>query len=134
MTVPGSARTAERFRRAQPRVWPWLAPALLLLGAFYLVPILDVLRLAFGDATLLRDVSGYGIAGVGEVLTSPALPGVLWATFVFTAASVLGIIALGLLVALLAVRGETRKLWGMGVLRTVVLTAWVVPGIANGLI
>jgi len=118
----------------RPATWPWLAPSLLLLGAFYLVPILDVLRLAFGDATLLRPVSGYGLDGVGETLGQPALPGVLWVTAVFTAASVLGILALGLLVALLVVRGETRRLAGMGVLRTVVLTAWVVPGIANGLI
>ncbi|MEM1101618.1 MAG: sugar ABC transporter permease [Pseudomonadota bacterium] len=111
-----------------------MAPALLLLGAFYLVPILDVLRLAFGDATLLRPATRYGIEGVSEVLTQPALPGVLWATALFTAASVLGILGLGLLIALLVVRGERRRLPGMGLLRTVVLTAWVVPGIANGLI
>ncbi|MEL6548955.1 MAG: sugar ABC transporter permease [Pseudomonadota bacterium] len=111
-----------------------MAPALLLLGAFYLVPILDVLRLAFGDATLLRPATRYGMEGVSEVLTQPALPGVLWVTAVFTAASVLGILGLGLLIALLVVRGERRRLPGMGLLRTVVLTAWVVPGIANGLI
>ncbi|MEL7299196.1 MAG: sugar ABC transporter permease [Pseudomonadota bacterium] len=111
-----------------------MAPALLLLGAFYLVPILDVLRLAFGDATLLRPATRYGMEGVSEVLTQPALPGVLWVTALFTAASVLGILGLGLLIALLVVRGERRRLPGMGLLRTVVLTAWVVPGIANGLI
>ncbi|MEM9970020.1 MAG: sugar ABC transporter permease [Pseudomonadota bacterium] len=114
--------------------WPWLAPALLLLGAFYLVPIVDVIRLAFGDATLLRSVEDYGLDGVAQTLSSPALPGVLWVTVLFTAASVLGILGTGLVVALIVVRGETRGLWGMGILRTVVLTAWVVPGIANGLI
>lgn len=130
MTV--TTRPVRAVRR--PTIWPWLAPALLLLAAFYLVPILDVVRLAFGDATLLRPATGYGLRGVGEVLARPALPGVLRATALFTAASVIGILALGLLVALLVVRGETRRLRGMGVLRTVVLTAWVVPGIANGLI
>ena len=138
MTVTTKAAVAVpaagQPRRRRPAIWPWLAPALLLLGAFYLVPILDVVRLAFGDATLLRDVSGYGMGGVVEVLGQPALPGVLWATFVFTTASVLGILALGLIVALLVVRGETRGLRGIGLLRTIVLTAWVVPGIANGLI
>ncbi|MEL6642714.1 MAG: sugar ABC transporter permease [Pseudomonadota bacterium] len=125
----------QRVRAARrPAAWPWLAPALLLLGAFYLVPILDVLRLAFGDATLLRPASSYGLDGVRDILAQPALPGVLRVTAIFTAASVLGILALGLLVALLVVRGEARRLAGMGVLRTVVLTAWVVPGIANGLI
>lgn len=124
----------RRRGRTRPALWPWLAPALLLLGAFYLVPILDVVRLAFGDATLLRGVTGYGLQGVGQTLSAPALPGVLWVTFLFTTASVIGILALGLLVALLVVRGEARRLPGIGLLRTVVLTAWVVPGIANGLI
>lgn len=130
MTV--ASRPVRAVRR--PAIWPWLAPALLLLAAFYLVPILDVVRLAFGDATLLRPASRYGLDGVSAVLARPALPGVLRVTALFTAASVIGILALGLLVALLVVRGETRGLRGMGVLRTVVLTAWVVPGIANGLI
>ncbi|MEL6913565.1 MAG: sugar ABC transporter permease [Pseudomonadota bacterium] len=119
---------------ARPAIWPWLAPALLLLAAVYLVPILDVVRLAFGDATLLRPTQSYGLDGVGDVLSQPALPGVLWATLVFTAASVAGILGLGLFIALLVVRGETRRLPGMALLRIVVLTAWVVPGIANGLI
>ncbi|MEM9975414.1 MAG: sugar ABC transporter permease [Pseudomonadota bacterium] len=124
------ARAGGR-RRA---VWPWLTPALALLGAVYLVPILDVLRLAFGDATLLRGVTDYGVDGIAEVLSAPALPGVLWATTVFTLFSVAGILGLGLLTALLIVQGEARGLLGMGVMRTVILTAWVVPGIANGLI
>jgi multiple sugar transport system permease protein len=105
-----------------------------MLSAFYLVPILDVFRLAFGDATLLRNVESYGLDRIAQTLSSPALPGVLWVTLVFTMASVVGILGAGLLIALTVVRGEVRNLWGMGLLRTVVLTAWVVPGIANGLI
>ena len=120
--------------RRQGAIWPWLAPALLVLGGFYLVPLFDVVRLAFGDATLLRPVTEYGVSGIANVISTPALPGILWVTALFTAASVLGILALGLAVALLVVRGERRQLWGMTLLRTVVLTAWVVPGIANGLI
>lgn len=130
----GAAAAPARRRRRGGAPWPWLAPALLLLGAFYLVPILDVARLAFGDATLLRPVSDYGFGGIATVLSNPALGGILWTTAVFTAASVIGIQAVGLAVALLVVRGEQRRLWGMTVLRTLVLTAWVVPGIANGLI
>ena len=126
----GTARPAA----ARGLVWPWLAPALLLLGAFYLVPMMDVARLAFGDATLLRPVEGYGLDGVASVLSDPALPGVLWTTAIFTGASVLGIQLLGLAIALLVVRGERRGLVGMTALRTLVLTAWVVPGIANGLV
>ena len=46
----------------------------------------------------------------------------------------IGIQAVGVAVALLVVRGERRRLWGATVFRTLVLTAWVVPGIASGLI
>lgn len=128
-----AVRTAPPRRRGGA-VWPWLAPALLLLGAFYLVPMIDVVRLAFGDATLLRPVERYGLDGFASVLSNPAVPGVLWTTAVFTAASVIGIQVTGLAVALLVVRGERRRLHGMTLLRTLVLTAWVVPGIANGLV
>jgi multiple sugar transport system permease protein len=96
--------------------------------------VIDVARLAFGDATLLRPVERYGLDGFASVLSNPALPGVLGATAVFTVASVVGIQAMGLAVALLVLRGERRGLFGMTLLRTLVLTAWVVPGIANGLV
>ncbi|MFW5655219.1 MAG: carbohydrate ABC transporter permease [Roseicyclus sp.] len=132
--APARIGRPARARARGGAVWPWLAPALLLLGAFYLVPVIDVLRLAFGDATLLRPVERYGTGGFVSVLTNPALPGVLGTTAVFTAASVIGIQAAGLAVALLVVRGERRRLRGMTLLRTLVLTAWVVPGIANGLV
>lgn len=131
--APVQSRSKANARR-QGAVWPWLAPALLVLGGFYLVPLFDVVRLAFGNATLLRPATEYGLDGIGQVISAPALPGILWSTALFTTASVLGILALGLAVALLVVRGEMRQLWGMTALRTVVLTAWVVPGIANGLI
>lgn len=127
-------RPSKANARRDGAVWPWLAPALLVLGGFYLVPLFDVARLAFGNATLLRPATEYGVDGIAQVVSAPALPGILWITALFTAASVLGILAMGLAVALLVVRGERRNLWGMTALRTLVLTAWVVPGIANGLI
>lgn len=127
-------RDSEANTRRYGAVWPWLAPALLVLAGFYLVPLFDVMRLAFGNATLLRPATEYGVSGIAQTFNAPALPGILWVTALFTAASVLGILGLGLVVALVVVRGERRRLRGMLALRTVVLSAWVVPGIANGLI
>jgi multiple sugar transport system permease protein len=132
--VARARRPTKADTRAFGAVWPWLAPALLVLAGFYLVPLFDVVRLAFGNATLLRPATDYGIGGIAQTINAPALPGILWVTALFTAASVVGILALGLAVALIVVRGERRQLLGMMALRTVVLTAWVVPGIANGLI
>lgn len=125
------------FRGPQPSAAtpvPWLVPAVALLAVFYAVPMLDVARLAFSDATLTRAASGYSTDGVTQMLTNPALGGILWRTALFTGASVVALQLAGLSIALTMVRGERRGLRGMTALRTLVLAAWVVPGIANGLI
>ncbi len=116
------------------RVWIWFAPVLLILGLVYLVPVLDVLRLSFSDATLLRPVSGYGLDGYVSAFAADSLGIVMRNTAVFTVLSVVGLQIVGLAIALLLVRGDRRGLYGMTVLRTIVLAAWVIPGIANGLI
>lgn len=114
--------------------WPWLAPVLLVIGLFYLYPILDALRLAFTNASLTGGGEQYTTRSLQSVISNPALPTVLSNTAVFTIASVVGQQLLGLGIALLVIRGERNKLPGMLLLRTIVLAAWVVPGIANGII
>lgn len=113
---------------------PWLLPAAVLLAAFYAVPILDVARLAFTDATLIRPASGWSTRALRDLAADPALTGILRTTTLFTGLSVLAQGLAGLGLALLMVRGERRGLRGMAALRTLVLAAWVVPGIAGGLI
>ncbi|HBF31427.1 sugar ABC transporter permease [Rhizobium sp.] len=109
-------------------------PLILVLGVFYLYPVLDVLRLAFTKATLLGNEGGYTLSTLVNTLTRAELPQVLWATFTFTAGSVLAQQFLGLAVALVVVRAENRRLFGATILRTTALIAWVVPGIAGGII
>ncbi|SEQ80019.1 multiple sugar transport system permease protein [Loktanella sp. DSM 29012] len=113
---------------------PWLVPAIAILAAFYAVPVLDVLRLAFSDASLLAPASRYSTDAIGGVLADPALPVVLGTTLVFTLANVAALQLAGLCIALVIARGERRGLRGMAAFRTLVLAAWVVPGIANGLV
>lgn len=113
---------------------PWLIPAVAILAVFYAVPVLDVIRLAFSDATLVREPSGYSLDAFRAVISDPALPQVLGTTLLFTGVNVIALQAVGLAIALLIVRGEARGLHGMAAFRTLVLAAWVVPGIANGLI
>ncbi|WP_246018352.1 carbohydrate ABC transporter permease [Pelagibacterium montanilacus] len=120
--------------QAQSHPLPWLMPVIVVIGAFYLYPILDALRLAFTNASLTGGEEVYSLAALRAVLTNPALPTVLGNTAIFTAASVVGQMLLGLGIALLVVRGERNSLPGMLVLRTIVLAAWVVPGVANGVI
>ena len=116
------------------RVWFWFAPVLLVLGGVYLVPVADVIRFSFSDATLLRPITGYGLGGYTAAYNDDSLGVVLRNTALFTLLSVVSLQAMGLAIALLLVRGDRRKLYGMGALRTIVLIAWVIPGIANGLI
>ncbi len=130
-----SARVQPAPRRGEALVaLPWLAPVMVMIGLFYLYPVLDALRLAFTNASLTGGEEIYSTQAFSAVLTSPALPTILKNTAIFTAASVAGQQLLGLAIALLVVRGERNRLPGMLALRTIVLTAWVVPGIANGVI
>nr|WP_319519758.1 sugar ABC transporter permease [uncultured Martelella sp.] len=109
-------------------------PLILILGAFYLYPVAEVFRLAFTDATLLQPGESYGLSTFIDTLRRPELGHILFVTFVFTGASVVGQQILGLAVALVVVRGEKRRLFGTTILRTTALVAWVVPGIAGGII
>jgi multiple sugar transport system permease protein len=113
---------------------PWLVPAVLVLAAFYAVPVFDVARLAFSDASLVDPATEISTAAFRAVLSNPALPGVVATTLLFVVVNVVALQILGLAIALLIARGERRELPGMAAFRTLVLAAWVVPGIANGLI
>lgn len=112
----------------------WLLPTAMTLGIFYLYPILDAVRLAFTNASLLGGETVYTTQTIKAVLGQAALGEILVNTGVFTLASVVGQQLLGLAIAMLVVRGERRRLAGMVLLRTIVLVAWVIPGIANGII
>jgi multiple sugar transport system permease protein len=116
------------------RIWLWFMPVLVVLGLVFAVPVADVIRLSFSDATLLRPVTGYGLGGYRAAYGDSSLPAILRNTALFTLLSVISLQAVGLAIALLLMRGDRRGLWGMGLLRTIVLAAWVIPGIANGLI
>jgi multiple sugar transport system permease protein len=113
---------------------PWMLPVILVIGIFYLYPVIDVFRLSFTDVTLIGDRENYTFASIVNALTSPQLPGIMLATLIFVGGSVVGQQILGLIIALVVIRGEKRKLLGTTVLRTTALVAWVVPGIAGGIV
>ncbi len=133
LVPPRQARRRPR-RRLEDSPFVWLLPTAVMLGLFYLYPILDAVRLAFTNASLLGGEVRYTTGTITAVLGHAALGEILANTAVFTLASVAGQQALGLAIALLVVRGERRRLPGMVLLRTIVLVAWVIPGIANGII
>ncbi|WP_244618063.1 sugar ABC transporter permease [Rhizobium sp. RU35A] len=132
-TVAHAGALARR-RQTRPRVAPWLLPLILVLGLFYLYPVFDVFRLALTRATLLGEEGGYTFATLTQTLARPEIPGILGVTAIFTLASVFSQQLFGLAIALVVVRGEKRRLFGTTIVRTTALIAWVVPGIAGGII
>ncbi|WP_371813058.1 carbohydrate ABC transporter permease [Kaistia sp. 32K] len=121
-------------RRLEANPFTWLVPVAVMLGVFYLYPIIDVFRLGLTNASLVGSNEQYTFATIRAMFENPSLLGILWTTFLFTFGSVVGQQIFGLAIALIVMRGERRQLPGMVALRTIVLIAWVIPGIANGLI
>jgi multiple sugar transport system permease protein len=111
-----------------------MMPVIIVIGIFYLYPVFDVFRLSFTDVTLIGDRQNYTFASIVHTLTSPQLPGILLATAIFLGGSVVGQQIVGLCIALVVIRGEKRRLFGTTILRTTALCAWVVPGIAGGIV
>lgn len=113
---------------------PWLAPLLLLLGLFYLFPLIDVVRLSFSDMTLVGGPYRYSLASFTNVLTSADFTEMARITAIFVAASVAGQLLLGLLIATLLIAGERRALPGAALVRSVVLIGWILPGVVVGIV
>jgi multiple sugar transport system permease protein len=139
MTTAPGIRVAQRSRRGRgfgqaPEALPWLAPLLAIATLFFLWPVLNVLRLAFTNTTLLRDDYAYTLDTFSQVLSDPSLGRVLGVTAIFVGASVAGQLLLGLFIALIVQRAVARKLHGAVLVRSVVLCAWVMPGVLIGVI
>ena len=133
-TASAAGRRTRERRRLSERPLIWLLPLALLLLASYVYPALDVIRYSFTNATLLNPQFDYTTASYDAVTGNPDLPGILWVTFIFVVASVILQLTLGLLVALALYRGVTCGLPGVSLVRIIILSAWIVPGVAAGIV
>ncbi len=127
-----SHRRTRHFFGERP--FAWFLPLLLLLGVFYLYPIVDVVRLSFTDATSISGPYRTSLASYATVLGSPDFAEMVRITGIFVLASVIGQLLLGLLIATLLIAGERRGLPGSGLVRSVVLMGWVLPGVVIGIV
>lgn len=127
-----------RWRRRRDRLaeYAFIAPALLLLVAVVLFPILTALHLSFHDVRLVspdRAFMGFATAFNGlnnylEVLAIPEFREALLTTLVFTGLTVIGSFALGLWLAVLLDSAiKARSFW-----RILMLTPWVVAPVVAG--
>ena len=127
MTVP-----ARRPFEDRPLVW--LVPLGVLLGVLYLYPMFEVVRLSFTDAGDAGAPVHYTWASYRAVFGSPEFAAMARVTSIFVAASIIGQLLFGMLIALLVCAGERRRLPGAAVVRAIVLVGWVLPGVVIGII
>ncbi len=86
MTMSEAAATGDGARSLRARACSgasrttcsrWLLPVAILLGVFYLYPIIDVFRLAFTNASLRGGVEFYTTDSIAAMIVNPVLPDIL---------------------------------------------------------
>jgi multiple sugar transport system permease protein len=114
----------------------WLLPAILFISVFQLYPMFEVFRMSLTDMSLIDPGSGsyVWLENYRELLTSDRFYSTLRVTAIYSVASILLQIGLGLGLAIAIDYGVRRGLRGPLVTRVVVLSAWIVPGIIIGLV
>ena len=112
----------------------WMAPLLAVVTLFYLYPAIEVLRYSLTNASLQRIDYEYTLDTFIRVLSDPVLYEVLKTTAIFVLASVVLQLVLGLIIAVAVNRARKRRLPGMVFMRSIVLSAWVMPGVVIGIV
>jgi multiple sugar transport system permease protein len=112
----------------------WILPMIFFLVLFYLYPLLDVIRLSFTDASLIRGDYEYTLQSYSRLIRDPRTFHSLRITVIFALSNVVFQLIFGLLLALIFQAGEERRLPGTTIVRTVVLAAWIIPGVITGIL
>ena len=132
----GPGRSARWRRRDRLAEYAFIAPALLLLLAVVLFPILTALYLSFQKVQLVSPDQAFmgfatafnGLRNYLEVLESPEFREAFRTTVLFTGFTVVGAFALGLWLAVLLDSAiKARSFW-----RMLLLTPWVVAPVVAG--
>lgn len=124
----------KRARRFYRRPLLWLLPMLVMLAAFYLVPLLDVIRMSFTNISTLEPEFKYTFLSYVKTLTDPQFYRSAYITAIFVFTNIIFQLLLGVLIATLLNSAIRRELKGSVVTRTVVLSAWMVPGVLVGIV
>jgi len=121
------------YQLSEKRFWYWLLPLIIFVALFYLFPVIEVVRMSFTNTLLFGTKYSYTLDSYELVSSEREFLSILKNTFLFTFFSVFFQMLLGLLIAMIVIRGEKRKLKGARVVRTIVLSAWVIPGVIIGI-
>jgi multiple sugar transport system permease protein len=112
----------------------FLLPAVVYVLALFVYPIAYNLLLSVRQSSvigLLQNTAGFvGLTNYRVAVTNPALPGVIAHTAIFMVGSLVVQFGTGLLLALFF----TQKFPLSGLLRSLILIPWLLPGVVTGLI
>ena len=99
----------------------WIAPSIILMSVFIIVPIFFVFRMAFSKVTRAGLIKGFnGFDNFAEVVSGSAFGGVLWNTVVWTVAVVGLSTLLGFILALVL----NNEFKGRKIARAVIVFPW----------
>jgi multiple sugar transport system permease protein len=112
----------------------WLFPMMLMLGLFYFYPLFDVIRYSFTDASILKPSYSYTFGSYLKMFRDPEIAYTFVVTFIFVFTNVILQLVIGMLIALLINFGMKRHFPFTEAGRTIVLIAWMIPGVLVGLV
>ena len=120
--------------RSYSRPFLWMLPMLAMLAAFYLYPLMDVVRLSFTNTSTLEPGFKYTLGSYIKTFQDPDFYHSIYISVIFVSTNLVFQTVLGLLIATLLNAGIRRQLFGTVLTRTAVLSAWMVPGVLVGIV
>jgi multiple sugar transport system permease protein len=112
----------------------WMSPMILMLSLFYLYPLLDVIRLSFTNTSTTSPDFTYTLNSYAKTFTDSGFFSTAKVSLIFVFSNIIVQIPLGLMIALALSTGLRKKLRGTIFVRTVVLAAWMAPGVLVGIV
>ena len=115
----GAAPKTPLMRTAEPYLW--IAPSIILMSIFIIIPIFTVFRMAFSEVSRTGKIRGFaGFANFVDVMNNPEFSRVLSNTVVWTILVVVLSTVLGFILALLL----NNKFKGRKIARAIVVFPW----------
>jgi multiple sugar transport system permease protein len=112
----------------------WLLPIVIMLGVFHLFPLLEVVRLSLTNKSMITLDYKYTLKSFLVIFTDYNFIYSVKITLIFAVSTVALQLTAGFLIALVINTGIEKGLRGTILTRTVVLSAWMVPGVLTGIV
>lgn len=119
-----------KWRKIAPFIY--IGPAVVYLLVFMVIPVVQGIQLSFTKTPLVKPDGGtaVGLDNYSRLLSSSHFYNSLWATIVYTAATVIFAVLIGVGAALLL----NRAFKGRTIARAIITLPWAVPTVATALI